>query len=367
MNKFNSILAIACLAITFTACKKDSVEPIIVPPPSDGSTLTLNGLIGAEAGSSAGNSVYVDFSKEKTTAVDRSSWDLGFYTGADFRVVLNNSASAGAKVLAATSLAAVTEADAVGLTLAVSQATPDPSDFTYFDDLSGSIAKTVIPAVSSVATENKVIILNRGTGGGIAARPWIKLKVTRNATGGYTLQYAELKETTNFKTVEIAKDANFSFNFVSLTTGASVNVEPAKADWDMVWGYSVYQTSFGGALVPYNFSDLVFINSLAGVQAAEVLTADFTYAAFTEANLTSTKVVFSNARDAIGSKWRNTLAVAATATTPAEPAGVRTNRFYLIKDATGNVYKLKFVSFISADGGTRGKPVIEYKLVKKGS
>lgn len=365
MNKLNSIIAVALLAVTFTSCKKDE-EPVVVVPPSDGSTLTLNGLIGAEAGSSAGNSVYVDFSKDKATSVDRSSWDLGFYGGSDFRVVLNNSASAGVKVTAATSLAAITEADAVGLTLAVSQADPKPADFTYFDNLNGSIAGTAIPAVSSVAADNKVIILNRGTGGGIAARPWIKLKITRNATGGYTLQYAELKETTNFKTVEIAKDASFNFKAVSLTSGTVVNAEPAKADWDMVWGYSVYQTTFSGALVPYNFSDLVFLNVLSGVQSAEVLTSDFTYAAFTEANLTSAKVVFSSERDAIGSKWRNTLAVAATPTAPAEAAGVRTNRFYLIKDATGNIYKLKFVSMgAGSDGGTRGKPVIEYKLIKK--
>lgn len=368
MNKLNSIIAIALLAVTFTSCKKDD-EPVVVIPPSDGNTLTLNGLIAAESGTAAGNSVYVDFSKDKATSVDRSSWDLGFYGGSDFRVVLNNSVSAGAKVTAATSLAAVTEADAVGLTLAVSQASPSPTDYAYFDNLNGSIAGTVIPAISSVAADNKVIILNRGTGGGIAARPRIKLKITRNTTGGYTLQYAELKETTNFKTVEIAKDASFNFKAVSLTNGNVVSAEPAKADWDLVWGYSVYQTAFGTPPVdvPYNFSDLVFLNVLNGVQAAEVLTADFTYAAFAEANLTSNKFVFSSARDAIGSKWRNTLAVPATPTTPAEAAGVRTNRFYLIKDATGNIYKLKFVSMGSgSDGGTRGKPVIEYKLIKKG-
>jgi hypothetical protein len=37
----------------------------------------------------------------------------------------------------------------------------------------------------------------------------------------------------------------------------------------------------------------------------------------------------------------------------------------MVKDATGNVYKLKFLNFTSADGGERGYPNIEYKLVKK--
>jgi hypothetical protein len=356
MNKLNSLIAIAFLAATFTACKKNTEEPIFVAPPSDGSTLTLNGLIGAEAGSAAGNSVYVDFSTDKQTSIARSSWDLGFYSGADFRVILNNTTGAGAKVIttANASLATVSEADTLGLTLAVSQASPANTDFAYFDAINGSLSSTVIPAVSATAADNKIIILNRGTGGGIAARSWIKLKVTRNASGGYTLQYGKIKETTNFTTVDIPKDANFNFKFVSLINGAIVNAQPEKANWDLEWTYSVYQTTFSGVLVPYNFSDLIFLNYLNGVTAGVVTTSTISYADFKEANISS--VAFKSNRDAIGSDWRST-----------QPAtGVNTKIFYLIKDASGNVYKLKFVSMGAGDAGTRGKPVIEYKLIKKG-
>ncbi|RYX87115.1 hypothetical protein EON73_02050, partial [bacterium] len=66
-------------------------------------------------------------------------------------------------------------------------------------------------------------------------------------------------------------------------------------------------------------------------------------------------VAFKTERDVIGSKWRGTTGT----------VGVRADRYYVVKDGAGNVYKLKFVSFISNDGGTRGKPVIEYKLVKR--
>ena len=362
MNKLNSLIAIAFLAVTFTSCKKNTEEPIFVAPPSDGSTLTLNGLISAEAGSAAGNSVYVDFSADKQTSVARSSWDLGFYSGADFRVILNNTTSAGAKVIstANVSLSTVSEADTLGLTLAVSQANPLPAHFAFFDAIDGNLSNTVIPAVSATASDNKVIILNRGTGGGIAARSWIKLKVTRNASGGYTLQYGKIKETTNFTTVEIPKDGNFNFKFVSLTNGATVNVEPEKTNWDLVWTYSVYQTAFANALVPYNFSDLVFTNKLAGVTTAQIDTkkTSKTYATFSESDITS--ATFLADRDVIGSNWR--------ISPDRNGAGgtVDSNLFYVIKDGSGNIYKLKFVSYISSDGGTRGKPVIEYKLVKKG-
>ena len=168
------------------------------------------------------------------------------------------------------------------------------------------------------------------------------------------MQYAKVNETT-FKTLDIAKEAAYNFEFVSLEKGTTVDVEPAKDRWDLKWGYSMYFTNFGAGLIPYGFSDLVFTNSLVGVEAAEVLTTATTYDAFAETNLTG--ITFNKAADAIGSKWRVTQGT----------VGVKTDRFYLIKDPAGNIYKLRFISFHANDGGERGKPKLEYKLVKKRS
>lgn len=324
----------------------------IVSSGSNGN-FTLNGLIGAESGASAGNAVYVDFSNNQAYPVARSSWDLGFFSGSDFRVILNNTTSAGAKVLTKTSLAEVVAADTVGLTLAINQAAPSPSDFAYFDDIAGDLSKTAIPAVSATEADNKVIIINRGTGGGIAARAWKKIRILRNASGGYTLQYANINETT-FKTIDIAKDDTYNFKYVSFDKGA-VEVEPKKKTWDIQWTYSVFTFAFGGSDVPYNFSDLVSINYLGGVEVAEVLTSTVSYDNYGEANIASS--TFSKNRWAIGSNWR-------TATSGAT-VGVKTDRFYIIKDPNGNYYKLKFISFHPSEGGTRGRPIIDYKLVKK--
>lgn len=356
MNKMKPILIFVLSGLIFASCKKD-VEPLLVAPPSDGNTLTLNGLIANESGSSAGNSVYVDFSQDKQTSVSRRSWDLGFSCGSDFRVILNASASAGIKITTATDLAAISETDTVGLTLAVNQSSPSVADFSFFDAISGNLSGTAIPAISKDPSQNKVIILNRGTGGGIPARPWIKLRITQTSSGGYQLQFGKIASKSNFQTVEIAKNSNFNFSYISLSEGSKISVEPEKENWDIVWGYSLYQTSFSGVIVPYNFSDLIFLNTHAAVKAAQVATADFSYSSFAETDLSSPKIVFSSARDAIGSSWRIT-----------QPAtGAKTDVFYLIKDPNGNVYKLKFMSMgVGGDGGQRGKPVLEYKLVKKG-
>lgn len=360
MHTIKTIATLSLATALLYSCKDNAIDPIIVPPPSEGNTMTLNGILGAEPGSSAGNVVYVDLSTATQTPVARTAWDLGFAATNAYKVILNNSTSAGALVTNKSNLSDITAQDTIGLTLAVSQANPSVADFQYFDSLDGSLNTTVIPSISAIDNDNKVIILNRGTGGGIPARPWLKLKINRNAMGGYTVQYGTITQQNEFKTITLAKDPAYNFNYLSLTSGTTVPVEPTKENWDFVWGYSVYKTFFGTEAVAYNFSDLVFTNLHQNIQVAEVVATEsnqLSYNNFTHADLNHPSIIFSNKRDAIGANWRSTTGSA---------IGVKTDRFYLIKDNNNNVYKLKFNSFISNDGGTRGKPVIQYALVKKG-
>jgi len=359
MNKFTRIIALLCFVTAFTACSKDD-DPIVVVPASDGSTLTLNGLIGTEAGTSAGNSVFVDFSTDQQTSAARASWDLGFYSGSEFKVILNNTVGATAIEINKTDLAQVTAADTTAIAIAGTlNLGQGAGGFTYIDPVEGNLttylAGTVIKTVSATDADNKVYIINRGAAGLIApatSRGWQKVRVLRNGNG-YTLQYAKINETT-FKTITVTKDPALNFKHVSFVTGA-VTVEPAKAAWDLEWTLATYKAS---PTIPYTFSDFVIINFVGGVTAAEVVnTTSLTYASFTEANLSA--VTFLGTRDAIGSNWR------ITSPATGQSAGVKTDRFYVVKDPAGNVYKLKFVSFTNTDSGVRGKPVIEYKLVKK--
>jgi len=296
--------------------------------------------------------VFLDLSTNQQTPVLRSSWDLGFYSGSDFRVTINGTYGASALAINKTDINAVSDKDFKTDSLAVGQGV---GKLSLVDDASGDITKTVIAAVSATDADNKVYILNR-KGGSMDVLPvadLYKIRVLRKGSG-YTLQYAKVNDTT-FKTIDITKDVAYNFEFVSLEKGATVDVEPAKDRWDLKWGYSMYFTNFGSGLIPYGFSDMVFTNNLGGVEAAEVLTTTATYDAFAESNLTG--ITFSKAADVIGSKWRVTQGT----------IGVKTDRFYLIKDPAGNIYKLKFISFHANDGGERGKPKLEYKLVKKGA
>ncbi|ACT95848.1 HmuY family protein [Dyadobacter fermentans] len=320
---------------------------------SEGTSIQLNGIADKEPGSSAANAVFLDLSSNVQTPVLRNSWDLGFFNGEDFRVTINGTNGASALATTKTDINAVSDKDFVSDSLAVGQGA---GKLSLVDNAAGDITKTAIAAVSATDADNKVYILNRkgGSRDVLPAADLYKIRVLRKGSG-YTLQYAKVNETT-FKTLDVNKDAAFNFEFISLEKGATVNVEPAKDRWDLRWGYSMYFTNFGTGLIPYGFSDLVFTNNLANVEAAEVLTTTATYDAFAETNLTG--ITFSKAADAIGSKWR---------VTSGGPIGVKTDRFYLIKDTAGNIYKLRFISFHADDSGERGKPKLEYKLVKKGA
>ncbi len=354
MKKITYFTLILCSAFLFS-CKKD-VDPVITLDQSTGAVIKLEGLVGNEAGSVAGNSVYIDLSTNKTTPSLRSGWDIGLYSGNADRAILNFTTVAGAKVLSKNNLNAVTAADTIGLTLTTSQFNPEPSQFSFFDNVSGNINQTVIPAISANDNQNPVIIVNRGTGGSIAARPWIKMRILKIANG-YTVQYANILDA-NFKTVNVIKNDLYNFQFLSFDKGI-VNVEPEKLKWDLVWSYALYQTNFGNGLVPYNFSDIIFTNTLAGVQSKERVYADISTAtaAFAAFNIDSVAAYsLSDSRFTIANNWR--------ATQPGSN-GAKLDRFYIIKDANGNFYKFKCLAMgVGNDGGTRGKPEFKYELIK---
>lgn len=332
---------------------------------SEGSQLTLKGLVGTEAtGSLALNSVYVDLSSNSMVNVNRTSWVLGFSAGTDFRVRLNNTNGTSAiKLNGKTDLNAVAETDVKLNDLAIALGTTEkdaPMVMANIDNVHGDVTKDVIASISAADAENMVYIINPAGGvhgGAISADNLLKIRVLRKGTG-YTLQYAKLKDKT-FKTLDITKDVANNYTFIAFPSDAQVvNVEPVKAKWDFVWTWSVYYGMMDPqnpkSIYPYTYSDVVFINNLGGAQAAEVLTSKVTFANFKESDIAGTSLKAE--RNVIGSEWRSTM--------PA--TGARTDRFYVIKDASGNVYKLRFISMGSGDGGKRGEPVIEYALVKKG-
>ena len=314
---------------------------------SAGGKLTLEGKTTA---SNYANNVYADLSANSTTLSDRKSWNLGFYNGGQFRVILNHSYQSSAAATSKTDIALVTLADTASVP-DLNFALGGEGTLALCDYWDGDITKTAIAEVSITEANNKVYLVSFE--GSKAKNQWYKVKINRNGEG-YKVQFAKIGETT-IQTVDIPKNADYNFTFLSLENAKISAAEPRKVGWDIQWGYS---TSNAGTLppTPYWFQDFISLNYAAGAEALEVLTSTITYEAFTEINLAG--LTFLKTRDAIGSKWRSTA--------PGTTAGIRKDRFYVIKDPSGNYYKLRFVNMgLAGDGGERGKPVIEYALVKK--
>lgn len=314
-------------------------------------TTTING-----GGVTYPNKVFIDLSANRQSAVIRTAWDLGFYTGnEDFRVILNSSSAMMAKQLNKNDLNAVSAADTIGFSseVAFSQAAPTTSSLAYIDYPNGDLSRTAIAAISATSSDSKVYIINRGTGVGnpAPARGWKKVRIIRNTSGGYTLQHADIAAT-SFSTIDIAKDDVSFFKYISFENGITT-VEPARKKWDITWTYFSNVTNFGAGEVPYLFQDIILINR--NVQVAKVMVATKAFADFSEADIAGQ--TFLTTQNAIAADWRS-------GGGPGVSPAVRADRYYIIKDGDNNYYKIRFTAL--TQNGERGYPAFESVLVKKG-
>lgn len=300
------------------------------------------------------NRVFIDLSANRQTIANRTGWDFGFYTVAgQFKVILNSGLSMLAKPIDKTDLTTVVAADTVGFAESLTVDAFSTANMAYIDEPAGGMANLAIDDISATASENKVYIVNRGKDLAGNQRSWKKIRVIRNGDN-YTIQHADISSAT-FQTIEVTRNSAYLFNYVSLETNAVVQPEPEKGKWDIAYTTFMNQTNFGEGFIPYMFNDFI-IQNRADVQTVQVLVATVgEYANFDAADLTG--ITFATNQTTIGSNWRN-------GGGPTTAPSLRSDRFYLIKDADGNIYKLKFTAL--TQDGERGRPAIEYALISAG-
>ncbi|MNF85362.1 hypothetical protein D3C84_677550 [compost metagenome] len=311
------------------------------------------------------NQVFVDLSSGKMTAVPRVSWDLGFYSGTDFRVIINHTVRMSAKQTTSVNIDEVQLEDATMLV-------NGSGSTTQVDDPAGDITKTAIAAISSTDADNKVYVINMGSNPGTTnpavgsegtgtgpSRGWKKVRILRSGND-YKVQYADIAATTHEEII-VTKNAAYNFTFLSLLDKKAVSVEPQKAQWDISFTSFTNTTSMGAGLVPYNFADFVLNNVKGGAKTYQVLTTAFTYDAFTLANVDNTK--FTEDQRNIGSNWRGTVSGTDANGNPVSGFAARSDRFFVVKDPAGNIYKVRFTAGVNA-AGERGNPTFQYAILK---
>ncbi len=335
-------------------------DPVLVGSAAE-LTVNFSEILAEEAlvevsggGAEYGNTVFIDLSANRQTPVDRDSWDLGFYAGQEFGVILNYATGMMARALDKNNLNDVSAADTANFIQEMSFNAFSHDALAYIDYPDGDLSRTAIAAVSATPEENKVYIINRGTGVGTPApaRGWKKIRVVRNASGGYTLQHADIAST-SFSEIQIDKVEDHLFAYASFEDGI-VDVAPAKQKWDIAWTYFSNLTTYMGDEIPYGYQDFIIQNR--EVETAMVPVSQVSFENFAEADLAG--LSFTAKQNGIGSDWR-------AGGGPGSAPAIRSDRFYVVKDTDGNYYKLKFLSLTK--DGERGYPSFEHALVKKGA
>lgn len=312
-------------------------------------------------GPNQGNQVFIDLSKNISTEVIRDSWDLGFYGGEAFRVGINGSVYMMAAPLSTNDIDSINSTNEEITNLQPLMSIGQVGADAYIDNVSGDINGTAISQISVSDAENVVYLINLGYEVGTGAtnpgsvdvtddpRGWKKIRILRSGDD-YVLQYADLDDTTH-QEVTISKDPNYNFTFFSFNTNQFVDVEPEKLKWDLSFTVFSNQLSFpGGGSGAYGFSDFVIHNRKGNVEAYMINTSEFEYNDFNLNDVNSSN--FLEHQTTIGSNWRSVF----------NGGSVHTDRFFIVKDPSGNIYKLKFIA-LTNENGERGYPEFEYELL----
>lgn len=359
-NKFFTIILCA-FALVLTNCSDDD-------GPSGPIQVIVEGAAVAPevGGPNQGNQVYVDLSTNTSTAVQRDSWDLGFYSGSNFRVIINGSISMATAQLEATDITTVnsTTPQVQELQPQVMVGSFQAESANFIDAPDGSITGTAIAEISSNDADNHVYLVNLGyeigtstpSTGSVAIngeeRGWKKIRVLRDGNN-YVLQYADLDATT-FEEVTISKNAEYNFTFFSFDTETTVDVEPAKENWDLNFTYFTNIIQGFGA---YGYADFVVNNTKGNALVYTIDTDVETELSYDTFSLTDVvDANFSLDQRSIGSSWRN-------GGGPGTLPSLKENVFYIINDTDGNLYKLQFLA-LTNEAGERGYPEFVYSLLQ---
>jgi hypothetical protein len=327
-------------------------------------TASLGSALAAEVGGPLQpNQVYIDLSSGAMTKAQRVSWDLGFYSGSEFRVAINSSLKMAAKKLETTNIDEVQVADE---TMIIAQG---QGVLSQIDNPVGNISGTAIAEISATDADNKVYLINMGSNPATAnpavgsegsasgtSRGWKKIRILKSGSD-YKIQYADIAATTHEEVI-ISKNAAYNFTFFSLLDKKTVSVEPKKSLWDL--SFTTFTNVVGGT-TPYFYPDFVVNNLKGGAKTYSVtISGTVTYDNFVLANVDVAK--FTDDQRNIGSSWRSTSATGSNGM-PVAQFVLKTDRFFIVKDPAGNVYKLKFTGGANT-AGERGYPTFQYAILK---
>jgi hypothetical protein len=329
----------------FIAGTQNSVEVIFGE-----NFIAESGLIAFDAGGADFDFInYVYLSKNQLTSVDKKTWDLGFYNGDGYNVILNSAAYVMARPLDKTDLTSVSAADTAGFgfQMVIPQFDPTLGASAWVDSPDGDLSKTAIGDISATSDDSPVFIIKRDG----ENRNWKKVKVFQSGDA-YEIQFADI-DSEDISSTTIDKSTAHNFVHFDLDNGV-VSSEPEKEFWDIQYGSFTELFPFGGpgVTIPYGFKDFITINRY-NTEAALVMEEDLAYENINLSDMET--ITFDSVIDVIGENWRQ-------GGGPNAQPSLLDDRYFILKDSEGNYYKLRFTQLTSSTG-ERGKAEFQYKLI----
>ena len=256
-------------------------------------------------------------------------WDLAFDASADGSVVRIN----GAKYMFSSRM--------------------PTEDFLAVRDTQGSFQKRRWEAVNtpdsvtigSIKNNHKVFWLDRGYDENGDQLPYVKIQFDSVDGQKYRLRVARLGKLDMPEIYEVTKDPSVNFVYFSLTTNKIVKVEPPKTTWDVQ--FTQYMYTFFDPYTPYIVTG-VLLNSYQTTAAVDSMTG------FAKIDrLFAQNMKLTNQIDVIGYNWKGF-------SLNNQAYNINSQYTYVIKNANGLFYKLRFIGFFNASG-QRGYPKFEYQ------
>jgi len=350
------VLSALAISLLITSCKEEPENNFTEIPPK-------KGTISADMGSPLSKSIYVDLSTGETTEANVSSWDFAFESEGKI-VLINTGKKASILNTGSTDFASVT-----------STSESDYSNKFTFEQTNGDLTATALGdwTDGNDNSKNEVYILNIGTDNQGNALGFKKLVINKYSSGtSFEIKYADMDGSNEqTKTVTISSSENFTY--FSLSTGSTVTVEPEKSKWDVV--FTPISVPTGPPFAPvYRLAGSAQTNSYekVGVSIDDPwysLPQDddpesernkkdksaSNYDDFTKDNYASP----SEDADAIGRNWMQILK-------PHSSGNYKVYEFmtYILKDASGNYFKLRFTAYKNPNTGENGTAQFEYQELK---
>ena len=310
------ILALCLVAATiFAACENE--KP--VTPSNNKATRTYV----AAATSEYNFQIYYDLENNTGVAIDKYTWDLALQSNDAGVLVLLNP---GKNMLGYNTYK--TNFDS---TYAWDSNVDNKSQIapTYNDDAEGDTSKNVFSHIQSHI--GQVFVLSLGTKKSVKLG-YKKVQILAANASSYTIKVGELNATGG-TTLKIDKNTALYHTCIKLSDLSTVNVEPNKDNWDLV--FTTYKDTATAFNTKLNY-DLQGVLSGKEVSVSELNGVNWDNIDLAYANGLS----YSKAKNTIGYDWKTN-----TSFMNEKDYVIRKDRIYIVKLNNGKLFKLRFLDF----------------------